>query len=690
MKIIYLILLSTVIIYLCRGNYIYIYERFCSMLPSNNDGSIVITDIGDRYYDQYIDMIGHMINNVGMYFINIGEKFNSFNNFGSYLIIYLMKFLTFITNSLVYIFTIIEIIVLCNILRKVYLHGRNDKYKDSKYAKALVNINLLIKRIVLKYNQFIKDIFEYKRKEVILIGLLCLVSSGIVFDVLFDTLIWMINYLLSFIKKEYWQFNVKFIVWFFGAIVNVFITNTKATNIILLILFLYSMTIARSYRRLSWNKSQRINSIFKVAGTLNLFNGAPSSGKTKSITILTQDAEELMIEELEECLLDLEERLPDYNLTYLIFLLNIKYGFYDKEDIKIILEKNNELLLDIQKMESYFKDVSDEVEYAFYLLYKRGSFMASNYSIVDPSIEDENVGEDGYNYSHALDMNAFRWYKKIEKMYFEPYMAIAIQEMDKEFNSHKDMKQINEEGTAVAFSAITHVCERHVYIFADYQLKDQVPARIRGNAIAQFWIKDSKTSYPFFIKIYRFLVGIPYFHLKNVIKEYRTTKEYSDEKSLRKKPFEYKRNYVSLYYQIVKYLAFILGNIYSYFERFRFTRLNALYTYKDSFDDKDVKEYPYYINDCELQFKNHRIYDSCNLGGFFNELKNDKLDKSSIVDLPNWPNLNPGYKFYMDNVHQHFYSDMVDAQFKEDEKESNNDLIDKDKEEEVFDIVKDI
>ena len=126
---------------------------------------------------------------------------------------------------------------------------------------------------------------------------------------------------------------------------------------------------------------------------------------------------------------------------------------------------------------------------------------------------------------------------------------------------------------------------------------------------------------------------------------------------------------------MVKYLAFILGNIYSYFERFRFTRLNALYTYKDSFDDKDVKEYPYYINDCELQFKNHRIYDSCNLGGFFNELKNDKLDKSSIVDLPNWPNLNPGYKFYMDNVHQHFYSDMVDAQFKEDEKESNNDLI---------------
>lgn len=661
--ILFIITTCILVLYLCRFNYINIYSRIVSCI---NKGSNLET-YGDINIDKYYQFLGNFYYYIGYHFVEFCKNFNSWNSFLNGLLILLVHIILFISNILIYSVYLIYILIFLFVFRKIYINSSNDNYKVSKGAKILIKVVSSIRNHFVSFKEFVCSFYKKNIRDIKIASLCWLFSSGVLFVVLNELIIYLVQFVISLFMKTQMEYSIRLLVAFLGFFINLIVESSFATKILICIAIFFYLTISRSYRRLEWNKQQRIDSIFGVAGTLNLFQGFPSAGKTKTISILTQDAEEQMVEELEQTLLDLEEQYPEFNIAYLIFLLNLKFKFYNEQDVYDILSHNDQVLKDIQLLDKYLSDdVKYYVEYVFKLLYVRGSFMASNYAIIDPLFDNYEAGEDGYHYSHSLDMNAFRWYQKINKMYFEPYMAIAIQEMDKEFNSHKDMKQINEEGTAVAFSAITHVCQRHVYIFADYQLKDQVPARIRGNASAQIKIVKTSSSYPFWIKIFRFIVCIPYNHLKNVIVDFRIIKVKSESKGLRYKPMEYKRNDVSLYYQVLKYLCAFFGKIVSYLETFRFTRFECLYSYKDSFDGPDCEELIYYINDCELSFKGHKIYESCNLGNFFDELKCDKNDASDINDLPYWESLNPGYKFYVDNVHQHFYEDMVNAQLSKD------------------------
>ena len=63
-------------------------------------------------------------------------------------------------------------------------------------------------------------------------------------------------------------------------------------------------------------------------------------------------------------------------------------------------------------------------------------------------------------------------------------------------------REVGEDGAATFFSTVSHDLKRHVKIFVDYQLKDQVPLRIRGNAEYFLTIKKRSKKYPILLIIY--------------------------------------------------------------------------------------------------------------------------------------------------------------------------------------------
>ena len=83
----------------------------------------------------------------------------------------------------------------------------------------------------------------------------------------------------------------------------------------------------------------------------------------------------------------------------------------------------------------------------------------------------------------------------------EEYITISISEFDKEYNSNDNKKEVGEDRAATFFSTISHNLKRHVKIFVDYQLKDQVPLRIRVNAEYFITIKKRDKKYLYFIYI---------------------------------------------------------------------------------------------------------------------------------------------------------------------------------------------
>ena len=84
----------------------------------------------------------------------------------------------------------------------------------------------------------------------------------------------------------------------------------------------------------------------------------------------------------------------------------------------------------------------------------------------------------------------------------DEYIVISLSEFDKEYNSHDNKKEVGEDGVATFFSTVSHNLKRYTKIFVDYQLKDQVPLRIRGNSEYFITIKDRKKKFPLLLFLY--------------------------------------------------------------------------------------------------------------------------------------------------------------------------------------------
>lgn len=149
----------------------------------------------------------------------------------------------------------------------------------------------------------------------------------------------------------------------------------------------------------------------------------------------------------------------------------------------------------------------------------------------------------------------------------EEYIIISISEFDKEYNSHDDKKAVGEEG-ATFFSTVFHNLKRHTKIFVDYQLKDQVPLRIKGNSEYFITIKKCEKKYPVLLMLYYLPFKLTYKVLRYYIKKYELRNRNISRKSMRKGQALYKRNDLTLPYVILRSLAsslkeYVIGLIHS-------------------------------------------------------------------------------------------------------------------------------
>ena len=162
--------------------------------------------------------------------------------------------------------------------------------------------------------------------------------------------------------------------------------------------------------------------------------------------------------------------------------------------------------------------------------------------------------------------------------------------------------------------------KRHVKIFVDYQLKDQVPLRIRGNSEYFITIKKRSKRYPILLMVYYLpFLGI-YKLLRHFIKRYELRKQRLSRKSMRSGIAEYKRNDITLIYAILRSLATTFKRICDWFDSFYYFKLNTIITQEGELG-KGTK-CKLCINLRDLKFNNQSLYDSTFLSYSYEQKKN--------------------------------------------------------------------
>lgn len=229
-----------------------------------------------------------------------------------------------------------------------------------------------------------------------------------------------------------------------------------------LVLALFFKAISRAEYKLK-KHHERLKEFANDELTQTTFiNGPPGTGKTLINVSLSLASEENYIEESEKALLDSE--------------MQYKY-------------------LNFATIRQNPKDFPEHKKYidTYKLLNNRGTFLISNYSIYSPLFNE---------YSKIFNFDYMRVNKKTDYYPLDEYIVISLSEFDKEYNSHDNKKEVGEDGAATFFSTVSHNLKRHTKIFVDYQLKDQVPLRIRGNSEYFITIKERKKKYPLLLFIY--------------------------------------------------------------------------------------------------------------------------------------------------------------------------------------------
>lgn len=660
-RIIYILLILLIcfcLIYIFNNNYIYLINRIKSMFDNKQ-----ITDIVESN-KSFQEIFNNFTSKVKSIFSNIGNTFSSWSNIKSGLLSFLSSLLKWLYNVLLYLILIIQVVLIIWIFFKFYLWNSNSSYKTSFLTKKIIALNDKKKAFKDKFKAFSKELFDIKKKSIILFIFLMVMMSGYGFIFLLEVLIYLYKYIKSIYTFTSYEFLFSLIKVLIVLIIKILKYNSIFENIILFGFIIVMFILSKGNKKLRKNKKTRLTMISNCTGVLNLITGKPSAGKSLSATVFTLDQEEMFIEELEEVLLQFESDFPEFNISYFHLKCKIMFELISDDELEFIKNNNPNILEDVDRaisLMSPYLCADDSFIDAFYRLFVRGSMISSSGAILEPFYNDNE-------YTHALDFDSLRWYKKDMKLYHEPYEVLTFYEMDKEFNSHDSKGEVSDDGTAAFFAMLSHICKRHIKVFGDYQSKDQLIKRIRDVSEVIFRIEDKEYKFPLFISLLR----KPVVWLNNLfhsfIVDYKTTKEPVEKGSLRNKPFEIKRNDVGLIYYLIKCITNKLDSLYSYFDKYKYIVFYAIYTYDDDFSHGDKIKYA--INCNELSYKGSKLYESCQYNSFFNEIKNKKgQDSLNLSKIPYWTSLTPGFEFYSKNVHQHFNNKLIDTQFSE---ESSN------------------
>ncbi len=597
-----------------------------SNLESFKTTSIRLTDIWkahpllnffEDYNNKSTTIYDESVKEIEDFVEGVVTEFNEVTNTSlkDHLLQFLKSFLDFSFNFLIYFCNYgINILLIFYICLHETFAGTQLEIKVSLFAKIYLKIDKVFYIIKFNLMRGIKWILKWlsnHRRLITLSVLAILLANGFLYKFIVEVVIFIIVYIIRMIHME--TYLVVFSV--FKALFTMIYPYLKYIPLWIwipsVILLIFIKAVSRANYRLKKNH-QRLKDFVRDDLTQTCFiNGCPGTGKTLLNMSLSLACEEVFIEELEEKLLDYEMKYKDINFAK--------------------IRQNPDLY-------------PEHLDYCnlYHLLNDRKSFIISNYAIYTPLFED---------YSKIFNFDYMRVNKPTEVYPLEEYIVISISEFDKEYNSHDDKKIVGEDGAATFFSTVSHDLKRHAKIFVDYQLRQQVPLRIRGNAEYFITIKERKKKYPILLMIYY----LPFLGLnklcRHFIKKYESKRKTVTRSSFRKSKSVYKRNDITLAYAILRSIGTSLSKICHWFDQFWYFKLSTRISQEDENDTATKGEKKALcINIRDLSYKNQRLYDSTFLSYSYEEKKNEEF-----MNLDTFTKLSPS-KEELDKCNSRFYN----------------------------------
>ncbi len=555
----------------------------------------------ENYFEIYLEnnhiIFEETVQEINVFINNTIEVFQNRKPLKELVLDFVVKSLFFIIDFINYFLNIgINIILLLFIFFHETFNGTNLNIKYSKPAQLFIKFTKLLSFIKNKTILFIKlvkmKLIQYKRVIALFI-LITLFSNGILYKFLVELLIFIITYIYHAINLESFIVISSLGQAIFIFLYPLLIKIPYLLLIIALIILGFLKAIKRANFKLQKNHERLKDFASNTLTQTTFINGTPGVGKTLLNVSLSLASEENFIEILQDILLEYEIKYPTVNFAD----VRMNSGKYPEH-------------------KEYLKN------YEF--LNSRSSFIISNYAIYSPYFKD---------YSKIFDFNFVRKNIKTKTYALEEYIIISLSELDKEYNSHDDMKAVGEDGAATFFSVTSHDLKRHVKIFCDYQLKDQVPLRIRGNSEYFLTVKKRKKKYPVLLYIYYFPFVMASKTLRRLITRYETKRAYIANKTLRKGISKYKRNDFNLTYAILRRLANSINKICDFFDHFWYFKLTVIISEEDNAKG-EIKNIN--LNICDLSIEDMALYDSTFLSYAYEEKKN-----RSFKDLDKYSSLRP-------------------------------------------------
>ena len=542
----------------------------------------VYNESSTQIYEESIKEIEGAVNGVIDSFNQVSQK-----PFEELLAEFLYNLLDFGLDFFIYFCNYgLNAILIAYILLHETFAGEQLNIKTSPLAYFYIKINNLLNNfkngVIWLFRQVLN--FLSSNKQIIVLSLfLVLCANGFMYRFIVEFVIFLITYVIRMVNLETYIVIFQILQTIFTFIYPKLKFIPLWIWIPTLIITIFFNAVSRAKYKLKKNH-ERLKTFAKDELTQTTFiNGPPGTGKTLLNVSLTLASEENYIEELEKKLLDYE----------------MQYKYLNFANIRAHPERYPE-------HEAYIN--------TYNLLTSRGTFIISNYAIYSPLFR---------GYSKIFDFNYMRVNQHTDIYPLEEYIVISISEFDKEYNSHDDKKAVGQDGAATFFSTVSHNLKRHTKIFVDYQLKDQVPLRIRGNSEYFITIKERKKRYPVLLMVYYLPFKLIYKILRYYIKKYELRKRNISRKSMRKGISCYKRNDLTLPYVMIRDAANTFKRICDWFESFTFFTLKTVISQEGDLGKGTKKKLN--INIRDLSYNNQALYDSTFLSFAYSQKKNEEF-----------------------------------------------------------------
>lgn len=556
----------------------------------------------------------------------------------------------FSITTLIIVIYILQVIIILKLVFSFWIAGTNLKYKTSFFAKILIKV---VSFMVDGFNSILIYFNENKRKII----LIFLLSSGILPLVTFELILLLLDYFMSTITLTSHIMIFSLLKWGVVRIAHFILYENKILVVFILIFIYYFLAEKRAWKKIESNWKKFKYDIVNDGVTLHQVEGEPGAGKTLTLSQVGVAQTEIMFDTFEKAIVEFEINNPGFNFAYVRLLLKIFYLDFEEKEIGIILKSRPKIMFDLNKLHHF---INSEVSKYFFNAYYRGTCVVSLIPMVDPYFDE---------FTKIGNVQSMRFFKKLNELPYEPWMTLIFPEIDKEFNSHDSVREIGDDGTFAFFALVSHLLERTGSVWFDAQDKDQLAKRIRGIAGKYYHLSSKDVKMPIMLSpIYRIVLR-GYNRLLKLMLDYLGKRSKTEKKwTVRRGATIYKRNNLSFFYQVMKYIALLLNMIINHLEKFQYFRIQGEVATNDEF--KNAKKIKYNLNVMDFEHKGQKIYNSTQFKKFYDDLKTvlwkEKHLKQNLLLVEKWTSLDPSILEFA-KTGQRNYAKIIEAQFKEKE-----------------------